>query len=94
VSRANDEPTSSRLDVRVQWLDVADDGNITGRSMRVIGHRKTGSGDRPGLDALVLKFGGGAKKGVFRYRSQEEANRDWDQWMTERVRRRTRISST
>jgi hypothetical protein len=61
--------------------------------MRVVGKRKEGSGDRSGLDALVLKFGGGAKKGVFRYRSQEEANRDWDQWMSERVQRRIKTSS-
>ncbi|MDF2692875.1 MAG: hypothetical protein K0S65_1258 [Labilithrix sp.] len=61
--------------------------------MRVVGKRKTGSGDRAGLDALVLKFGGGAKKGVFRYRNQEEANRDWDQWMSERVQQRTKTSS-
>ena len=61
--------------------------------MRVVGKRKEGSGDRNGLDALVLKFGGGAKKGVFRFRTQEEANRDQDQWMTERVQRRIKISS-
>ena len=61
--------------------------------MRVVGKRKEGAGDRAGLDALVLKFGGGAKKGVFRYRTQEEANRDWDQWMRERVQRRTKTSS-
>lgn len=61
--------------------------------MRVVGKRKHGSGDRAGLDALVLEFGGGAKKGVFRYRTQEEANRDWDQWMSERVRRRIKTSS-
>lgn len=60
--------------------------------MRVVGKRKEGIGDRVGLDALVLRFGGGAKKGVFRYRSQEEANRDWDQWMNERVQRRTKTS--
>lgn len=30
--------------------------------MRVVGKRREGSGDRNGLDALVLKFGGGAKK--------------------------------
>jgi hypothetical protein len=61
--------------------------------MRVVGKRKEGTGDREGLDALVLKFGGGAVKGVFRYRSQEEANRDWDLWMSERVQRRTKMSS-
>lgn len=61
--------------------------------MRVVGKRKEGSGDRNGLDALVLKFGGGAKKGVFRYRSQEEANRDQDQWISERVQRRIKTSS-
>ena len=61
--------------------------------MRVIGRRKEGSGDRAGLDALVRQFGGGAKKGVFRYRNQEEANRDWDQWMIERVQRRIKTSS-
>jgi hypothetical protein len=62
--------------------------------MRVVGKRKRVTGDRPGLDTLVLKLGGGAVKGVFRYRSQEEANRDWDQWVSERVRRRTKTSST
>ena len=62
-------------------------------NMRIVGKRQKGMGDRPGLDALVLKFGGGAKKGVFRYRNQEEANRDWDQWMSERVQRRMTTSS-
>ncbi len=61
--------------------------------MRVVGKRKQSSGDRVGLDALVLKFGGGAEKGVFRYRTQEEANRDWDRWMSERVQRRMKTSS-
>jgi hypothetical protein len=61
--------------------------------MRVVGKREAGSGDRVGLDALVLRFGGGAEKGVFRYRSQEEANRDQDRWLSERVQRRTKISS-
>ena len=61
--------------------------------MRVIGKRKERTGDRDGLDALVLKFGGGAVKGVFRYRTQEEANRDWDRWMSERVQRRIKTSS-
>jgi hypothetical protein len=62
--------------------------------MRVVGKRKHGSGDREGLDALVVTLGGGAKKGVFRYRSQEEANRDWDQWTSERVQRRTKTFAT
>jgi hypothetical protein len=35
--------------------------------MRVVGKRKKGSGDRAGLDALVLELGGGATKGIFRY---------------------------
>jgi hypothetical protein len=61
--------------------------------MRVIGKRQESKGDRAGLDALALRFGGGAPKGVFRYRTQEEANRDWDQWLSERVQRRTRTSS-
>ncbi len=61
--------------------------------MRIVGKRKAGSGDRAGLDALVLKFGGGAPKGVFRYRTQEEANRDWDKWMSERAQRRMKTSS-
>jgi hypothetical protein len=61
--------------------------------MRVVGKRKHGSGDRKGLDALVLQFGGGAPKGVFRYRNSEEANRDWDRWMSERVQRRIKTSS-
>ena len=56
--------------------------------MRVIGKREQGVGDRDGLDTLVLELGGGAVKGVFRYRSQEEANRDWDEWIRERVQRR------
>ena len=59
--------------------------------MRVVGKRKHGVGDRAGLDALVLQFGGGAKKGVFRYRSQDEANRDWDQWKSERVQQRMKM---
>jgi len=61
--------------------------------VREVGRRKHGSGDRTGLDALVLRFGGGAKKGVFRYRSQEEANRDWERWQSERVQQRMKTSS-
>ena len=61
--------------------------------MRVVGKRKSGTGDRAGLDALVLRFGGGAPKGVFRYKSAEEANRDQDRWMIERAQRRTKTSS-
>lgn len=62
-------------------------------AMRVIGKRQRSPGDREGLDALVLKFGGGAPKGVFRYRSQEEANRDQERWLRERVQQRTKTSS-
>jgi hypothetical protein len=62
--------------------------------MRVVGKRQQTPGDRNGLDALVLAFGGGAEKGVFRYRTQEEANRDWDRWLFERVQRRIKTSST
>jgi hypothetical protein len=61
--------------------------------MREVGKRKHGSGDRAGLDALVLRFGGGAKKGVFRYLSQEDANRDWEQWKTERAQRLMKTSA-
>jgi hypothetical protein len=61
--------------------------------MRTVGRRKHVSGDREGLDALVLKFGGGAPKGVFRYRTPEEANRDWDRWLSERVQRRSKTSA-
>jgi hypothetical protein len=61
--------------------------------MRVVGKRRHEAGDRKGLDSLVLEFGGGAVKGVFRYRTAEEANRDQDRWMRERVRRRTKTSS-
>jgi hypothetical protein len=60
--------------------------------LRIVGKRKHAPGDRDGLDALVLTFGGGAPKGVFRYRSQQEANRDQDRWTNERVRRRTGMS--
>ena len=86
------------LEEREQRRDRADartdENTIERRScyslpMRVVGKRKHGTGDRAGLDALVLKFGGGAKKGVFRYRNEEEANRDWNQWMIERAQRRT-----
>jgi hypothetical protein len=55
--------------------------------MRVVGKRTHGTGEQRGLDALVSRYGGGAPKGVFRYRNQEEANRDWDRWTSERVRR-------
>jgi hypothetical protein len=55
--------------------------------MRVVGKREEGQGDRAGLDALVLRFGGGAPKGVFRYRTQEEANEDQERWLRERVER-------
>lgn len=61
--------------------------------MRVVGKRKHVEGDRAGLDELVRAFGGGAPKGVFRYRTAEEANRDWDQWMIERAQRRIKTSS-
>jgi hypothetical protein len=61
--------------------------------MRVVGKRQEGTGDRAGLDALVRKFGGGAPKGVFRYKSQEEANQEWDRWIRERVQRRTKMSN-
>lgn len=61
--------------------------------MRVVGKRKAGSGDRAGLDALGLHFGGGAPKGVFRYKTAEEANRDQDKWMIERAQRRMKMSS-
>jgi hypothetical protein len=60
---------------------------------RTVGKRRHAPGDRDGLDALVLEFGGGAPKGVFRYRSQQEANRDQEQWISERVQRRTRMSA-
>ena len=63
------------------------------RGMRVVGRKKAGSGDRLGLDALVLHFGGGAPKGVFRYKSAEEANRDQERWMIERAQRRMKTSS-
>jgi hypothetical protein len=56
--------------------------------MRVVGKRQHAPGDRDGLDALVVAFGGGAPKGVFRYRSQEDANRDQERWTSERVQRR------
>ena len=71
-------------------MKSAEDDNIGG--VRVVGKRKHGTGDRAGLDALVLKFGGGAPKGVFRYRTQEEANRDWERWKSERVRRLMKTS--
>jgi hypothetical protein len=61
--------------------------------MRVVGKRQHATGDRDGLDALVLAFGGGAPKGVFRYRDQQEANRDQDRWTSERVQRRTGMSA-
>lgn len=73
--------------------DPAHRDKICASPMRVVGKRKEGAGDRDGLDSLALKFGGGAKKGVFRFRSQEEANRDQDQWMIERVQRRIRTCS-
>ena len=61
--------------------------------MRVVGKRTPGDGNRKALDALVLRYGGGAPKGVCRYKSAEEANRDQDRWMIERARRRMTISS-
>jgi hypothetical protein len=63
------------------------------KRMRVVGKREKGVGDRAGLDALVLKFGGGAPKGIFRYRTEEEANRDWSRWLSERVQRRSKTSA-
>jgi hypothetical protein len=61
--------------------------------MRVVGKRQHATGDRDGLDALVLAFGGGAPKGVFRYRDQQEANQDQDRWTSERVQRRIGMSA-
>jgi hypothetical protein len=61
--------------------------------MRVVGKRQHGSGDRDGLDSLVLAFGGGARKGVFRYESQEAADRDREEWTRERVQRRIKMCS-
>lgn len=61
--------------------------------VRVIGKREHVPGDRVGLDKLVLELGGGAPKGVFRYRTVEEANRDQDRWLSERVQRRTKTSA-
>jgi hypothetical protein len=66
---------------------------MMGGAMRIVGKRVASSGDRAGLDALVLRFGGGAPKGIFRYRTQEEANLDWDRWQSERVQRRTKTCS-
>jgi hypothetical protein len=66
---------------------------MSSHRMRVVGKRKASSGDRKGLDALVLELGGGAPKGVFRYKTAEEANRDQDAWTKERVQRRTKTSS-
>ncbi len=63
------------------------------KTMRVVGKRKTGKGDRRALDALVTRFGGGAPKGVFRYKSAEEAKRDQERWMIERVQQRTKMSN-
>jgi hypothetical protein len=60
---------------------------------RTVGKRKHAPGDRDGLDALVLEFGGGAPKGVFRYPSQQEANRDQERWISKRVQRRTKMSA-
>lgn len=64
-----------------------------GIATRVVGKRTEGIGDRAGLDALVLRLGGGAPKGIFRYRTQEAANRDQDRWIRARVQRRTKTSS-
>ena len=62
--------------------------------MRIVGKRTAGSGDRAGLDALALQFGGGHPKGVYRYANQDAANREWDQWINERVQRRIKTYST
>jgi hypothetical protein len=61
--------------------------------MRIVGKREHVPGDRQGLDRLALELGGGAPKGIFRYRSADEANRDWDQWQSERVQRRIKMLS-
>jgi hypothetical protein len=55
--------------------------------MRVIGKRTQGDGGRAALDELARRFGGGAEKGIFRYKNAYEANRDQDRWMIERARR-------
>lgn len=62
--------------------------------MRTVGKREHAPGDRNGLDSLVLRFGGGAPKGVFRYKNAREANEDWERWLSERVQRRMKTSST
>jgi hypothetical protein len=60
--------------------------------MRTIGKREAGVGDRAGLDALVAKFGGGAPKGIFRYKTREQANEEWDRWLYERAQQRMKTS--
>ena len=62
--------------------------------MRTIGKRKAGQGDRKALDALVLQFGGGAPKGVFRYKNAREANEAQERWTTERVQQRMKTSAS
>jgi hypothetical protein len=61
--------------------------------MRVVGRRTHSPGDREGLTKLGLHFGGGAPKGIFRYATQEAANADWNQWVSERVQRRMKMYS-
>jgi hypothetical protein len=55
--------------------------------MRVVGKRQEGRGDRAGLDALVLRFGGATPKGVYLHRTKEEADVDQERWIRERVAR-------
>ncbi len=60
---------------------------------RVVGARRPGAlGEPPGPEARAAitasaNYRTGAPKGVFRYRSHEEANAQRDAWTRERVRR-------
>ena len=75
---------------------LPDDPFAGERFIRVVGKRsRPPVGEPPSEIARaaageLLRRGIGAPKGVFRYASHEEANRDWDEWTAQAMARRTR----
>ena len=66
---------------------LPDDPFAGERFIRVVGKRRRPTiGEPPTLEARRImdalpRSGVNAPKGVFFYRSHEEANRDWDKWL-------------
>lgn len=68
---------------------LANDAYAGERFIRVVGKRRRPEiGEVPTKEArdamsALSRRGVRAPKGVFRYRSHEEANRDWDAWLAQ-----------